>query len=541
MNKEVNFKKYFTILDILICVLLGFIYSFYPEYYTKGFCKVTHLLIGKVVIETIIFLLVTISIRYIIDKANEKKRKNENSFFELFNKNNKFYKHRLWIIAIIILLMWTPMIIALYPGTLSNDTWGQLGQFWGMFHGEILNDHHPVIDTLLMGTLIFGFYKILGNWHFAFFIYVCIQALITALIFSTSIIYGKEKLKLKNLYIGIMIALYALIPIFPGSVQAINKDSLFSWIYVLFFILYLEYIRTNGRSLDKTTDFIKLLIIALLCCLTKKVGFYVLLMSLLGLCLFKFTNRKKIFAISVSLVLVMMIIMPFIFEKLKIKPGGEQEKYSLLFQQTARYLKYNGNDVNKDERKIIETVIGKDSEEIVNVYNPIFADPVKGYEQVTSSDNYKKYLIVWVKQGLRHPLTYIDATNCMLSGWFSFRIYKPLMNMEYKNAKLASFVQDAYNWIYKIPIIKYLLTPGMYVSLIPLFSFSTIMNDKKNRKKAIALLPLFFSLVFGCFLAPDSGNVEGQRYLYPVTYTSILVLMWVLSLQNQRKKYADKK
>ena len=45
----------------------------------------------------------------------------------------------------------------------------------------------------------------------------------------------------------------------------------------------------------------------------------------------------------------------------------------------------------------------------MEVYDPLFADPVKGYTQMAESSDYKDYIIVWLKQGLRHPMTYIDS------------------------------------------------------------------------------------------------------------------------------------
>jgi len=38
-------------------------------------------------------------------------------------------------------------------------------------------------------------------------------------------------------------------------------------------------------------------------------------------------------------------------------------------------------------------------------------------------------------------------------------------------------------------------------------------------------------------MAPASNNIEGQRYLYPVIYTSLITLMWVIySIKNRNFK-----
>ena len=554
MEKLKKLKNYFSIIDIIFCLFLGTAFSIYPEYYTKGSCEASpHLVIKSIGLFCIIFI-VSIAIKMLISKINSIEDKKDGLISKLFNKENKIYKYRLFILAGIILLLWLPVIISLYPGTLSNDTWNQLNQYISLSNGEHLRDHHPVFDTIYIGSLIVPIAKLSGNWQLAFFIYVMIQAIITSLVFAYSLIFAKEKLKLNNIFIIIFLVIYAILPIFPASVQAINKDALFSWIYVLFFINFLDIVRTKGSQLENNKFFAATIVLALFCCLTKKVGMYVLLLSLVLLLLFKISNKKRIICIIASVIILMKIIMPFILEKFQIEKGGQQEKYSLFFQQTARYLKENMDDINEEDRLFIEEVIGQDANEIVKVYDEKYADPVKGYTQRVTDDKYIKYLFVWAKLGLKHPSSYIDATNCMWSGWINYTMYKPLMNMNHHNqldtdymdesvsqrhgtAKSAEFIQNAYDTLYKIPVIKYLLTQGMYIVIIPLFALSTTLKKGgKGKGYWIGIIPLFLSIALGCLLAPVADNIEGQRYLFPVTFTSVAVLMWTVFVQKEKEK-----
>ena len=547
-------KKYFSSIDILLCFFLGIAFSIFPDYYNNGSYTIDKYLFFRLIIYFFTFSILCICIRVLIDKLNKIQNNKDGVIDKIFNKENKVYKYKIFIIAGMIFLLWLPIIIGLFPGTVANDTWGQLNQFLFLSKGGHLYDHHPVLDTIYMGIIISFIVNICNNWNLAFFVYVIIQALITSMVFAYSIIYAKEKLELNNVFIVCFLIIYAILPIFPTSVQAINKDAIFSWIYVLFFINYIEIIRTNGQQLKNKKFFALTIVLSILCCLTKKVGMYVLIGALISLLLIKICNKKKIVSIIMILLIIMMIIIPIIFNVFKIEKGGAQEKYSLLFQQTARYLKYNMEDVTENEKEIIEKVIGQDVNAIVQVYNPTLADPVKGYEQQTDRINYLKYLLVWATQGLRHPKTYLDATNCMLSGWISFNEYKPLMEMSHHTqlissiidenitkreglAKSADTIQLIYDKLYSIPVIKYLLTPGLYTTLIPLFSLATILKQKENNKRyCVVLVPLFLSIILGCFLAPASDNIEGQRYLYPITYTFIIVLMWMIYIQKKGKE-----
>ena len=553
-NKLLKIRENLSILDIILFLFLGLFFAVSPSYNTIGDCDFNIKIILNGLGLSIIFIIVAIILRLIFNFINGIDSNKTEKIDILFNQNKKIYKYRTIILAMIILLFWMPILCSLYPGTASNDTWGQITQFYSIKNRTyLLEDNHPILTTFIIGIIIVPLSRITGNWHLFMFLYVLLQAIATSLVFSYSLVYAKEKLKLNNKYIIFFLVLYCILPIFPCSVQAINKDALFSWIYVLFFINYIEIVRTNGKSLNDTETLDKIIVISILACLTKKVGMYVILIAL-GIMFFtRISNKKKLLIPFITILVFMKIVMPITLNTFEIPKGGEQEKYSLLFQQTARYLKYHKDDITEEEKQIIEKVIGQKVDNIVAVYNPNFADPVKGYEQRTETKNYKKYLFVWLKQGLRHPGTYIDATNAMISGWISFREYKPLMSMEWHSRlnpnivdekatqrditeKSATFIQNTYDKIYNMPIIGILLTPGLYTALIPSFAFITTIKYRNKRKNYwLGIIPLILSITLGCFLAPDSGNTEGQRYLYPVTYTSIITLMWVIYTMKDKK------
>ena len=158
--------------------------------------------------------------------------------------------------------------------------------------------------------------------------------------------------------------------------------------------------------------------------------------------------------------------------------------------------------------------------------------------------DYIKYLKVWAAQFLRHPYTYIEAFQAMLSGWFSFCEYDPLMNMNWHGQldktiipdwvpvrsafakKTADAVQNAYHNIFRTPIWGGVLSYGLYAALLPAFALATALRNCKNQsvKYYLVLIPVLLSIVLGCWLAPLSIHFEGRRYLYPLTYTAPLLL-----------------
>lgn len=153
-----RFVKEVSVIDLIFCLLLGLAFTVYPEYYSKECYTVTIQSTLKIIGLFLLFLYITVSIRMIIIALILKKDSKAGIVNRLFNSNNKIYKYRLLIISAIIFLIWLPILICLYPGTAANDTWNQLGLFKSFLNGGNLYDHHPILDTIIMGGVLFPVY-----------------------------------------------------------------------------------------------------------------------------------------------------------------------------------------------------------------------------------------------------------------------------------------------------------------------------------------------------------------------------------------------
>ena len=252
-------------------------------------------------------------------------------------------KNSIFVITLILLICWLPVIGILYPGSLNNDGWGQIRQVGY----KLYTNQHPMFDTLVMAGFIYYLAHLWnGKWQLAIFTYTIIQTIIMSFVLAYTLTYSKKKLKVNSKILFCILIIYGVFPIFPGTVQAISKDTLFSWVYVLFLVNFLEMIRTKMTCLERKRNIIYTIILSILCAFTKRIGIYVVLASFFIL----LTNIKSWKNIS-FIVIVMFIFMIFldivnqyfsIFHILKI---GKEGKYSLFFQHTARYSKYYENEV----------------------------------------------------------------------------------------------------------------------------------------------------------------------------------------------------
>lgn len=460
--------------DIIVNLFLALLIASSSKYIATGNCEFNAVYFLTALVLFIFLLICNEGLRYFI--SNYYNKTAEEKIPIPIIKWLFFSKWSLFRIAILIFFLWAPILIALYPGTLINDSWGQLQQFMmftenGVIHRNVLTDHHPFFDTLFMGILIVPFAKSTGFWHISIFAYVLLQAAITSLTFSYSVLYIYKKLKIGLKPAIGMLLVYSFLPVYASSVQTVSKDALFSWIFVLFFIFYMEVVRTNGSVLDDNGFFIKFIASLFFCIVTKKVGFYVVSMSMVSLYLTQIYNKKKVLIGVIISFSIMCIMLPGMRTILDIQPGGIQEMFSMPFQQTARFVKYHPDEVTEEEKKAIDKVLGY--QDLAQRYNPLFADPVKGYSQKGTFKDYILYLKVWAYEGCRHPETYINATTAMISGWFSFSEYAPLMSMEWHSqldTKLipeevsnrgnfftvtATNFQSFFDEIYKVPFLLF--------------------------------------------------------------------------------------
>lgn len=76
-NFFIKAKNKLTIIDAISCIILGFICSFLPTYLTKGTFTVNGTLIGKVIVYSIIFIIVTITLHFVHDLLIKRKEKRD--------------------------------------------------------------------------------------------------------------------------------------------------------------------------------------------------------------------------------------------------------------------------------------------------------------------------------------------------------------------------------------------------------------------------------------------------------------------------------
>ena len=470
-----------------------------------------------------------------------------------------FYSKKLFLrIMNLMLLCWLPLLILFFPGNFDVDTYWQLPQIYGL---AALGNHHPFFDTLLFGL----FWKIgdaLGSNAWSLFLYAVFQYLATAGAFTVAICYVHQHSY--NIWIPrIMWIFFAFYPAIPQFSMSIAKDALHDWIFVLFFIFYLETLRTRGKSLTKPRFVALTILISFLCALTKKTGIYIILISYLVLLLTLKQGRKFLTAVIVVVVLLYNGLWNHvILQSLNVMPGSEREKYSLPSQQVALYLKWNRSEMTSSDWKTLQGVYNT-PEKLAESYQPISADNTKLYwKEKTNRSNKVRFFKWYIKTALKVPKTFLLAQAALNEpflciddriGRSGTRIYyegvafqsrmpleKTALSSTYPNTtekdmhdifktayrnKKYERIHQAYidNYLKSTQIMKPLFSKVLFVTWIPIFF---LFYGFYSRKKTIviAMIP---SLLNFCILAVSpvifSRYAMLSVYLTPIIFS----LPWI--------------
>ena len=418
-------------------------------------------------------------------------------------------------------------------------------------------NHHPYFVQLIH-ALFFNIGKEIGHLSIGFFL----LALLSILFSCAIILYGIRLMQQAKLSSRLLLAFaitYAIFPLYPYLSINPTKDGLFAYTFLLYLFTLFELYITDARCLKEKRYLFLHGITILLVCLTRHQGFYILLVECALLLICYKSNWKRIILMTIpSLCLVSAynnVLLPFI----NVEPAGKQEVYGSLFQQTAYYLKQHPDDVTTSELSAINKVLNSDT--IVAKYEFDKTDPVKnGYkynpwyrlfigapsifrhiDHSHEAEDLKTYRSAWLSMGLRHPLTYMEASLAVSAGFF-YNFNRLLLETEPKWAENGAATTPEYRFVhfnkaariynnriyswFKYPILNWIIA-------IPYYNWAAIfllgiLFYRKDFKGLIVFLPILLSL--GILLI--CPMVYG-RYAYPIVMGLPLLVIYTLFSKNR--------
>ncbi|MBW3091420.1 hypothetical protein KIH79_00325 [Bifidobacterium sp. 82T10] len=336
---------------------------------------------------------------------------------------------RILIPSAAMIACWTPVIVMMYPGTIWYDTGDQIAQWYGIeAYGQpagSISSHHPLLDTIVFGSLARLGDALAGDYQRALAVYAVVQCVVMCVELTGVCLYvahvGREGAARKA-----AVALFAFFSLFPALaifMMSIVKDSLHLLFLVPWLVMFAETARTRLEALRSPRFAAGFVALSVLAALTTMTGLYVTILSLCCLPLTRAGRAGRLRALAVAAVTALIATVVFPAAVRSILDVAHEDQNQLLvvpMQMTARYALDHPDDVTDAERAAIDRVNHVPFEDMVSRYNPYLADLVIQYS-LRDPSGVGEYLRAWAAMGLRHPDSYANAFAALESGWFSLR------------------------------------------------------------------------------------------------------------------------
>ena len=411
------------------------------------------------------------------------------------------------------------LFLAVYPGSLSRDSFTQIGQVLS----GVYTDHHPFAHTLLVGIFINIGNNIFHDINFGVALYCIFQLLVQAAVFSFGIMTLKQA-GISGFKCRSITTAYALVPIYCMFSVTVWKDVLFADSVLLFII---SMFRISGHIGKDKPNLIMLLFSGIGFGIFRSNGAYALILTSVIFLLMFIKKERRIVAICFVSLILSLSWKSAIRNFFHVTPPDSAEVFSIPEQQIAACIA-DGIPFSEEEISLINETA--DFDEIGKVYTPGVSDPVKnlirsynGNEAISA--NTSAYLKLWFDVGKRAPLTYLKAWilqtrgywNAGYTHWVTAAGVTMDNDMKIKNAPLIPFLLSLAEIMGNVLESSIFCSIGLATWAIIIcagFSFISRRNGNIIPAMCVPLMAIIFTLLIA---TPVFGEL---RYAYAL-YTSL--------------------
>lgn len=306
-----------------------------------------------------------------------------------------------------IFLCYLPVFLAVYPGFFVYDAQDELMQVIT----RNFSTHHPLIHVLLLGGVIQLVYKLTGSYNLGIACYTLLQMLVLSGIFAWCICRLKRS-GLTKMGSVLFTLYFGLCPVLVMFSLCSAKDGLFTGMLLIIVVLLRELVRDTEAFFNKKGQAVLLGAASVGMMLLRHNGFYAFLVFAVCLVLFHRAagigkHWKKLAVLFSGIFICFFIVssgLAFVFHA---DASENQEMLTVPIQQLARVYRTDQDALSLEDKSILYEIL---PEEALNRYTPKVSDGVKiDFQNEAYEKNPGRYFKLWVKWGVSHPFTYLNA------------------------------------------------------------------------------------------------------------------------------------
>lgn len=441
---------------------------------------------------------------------------------------------------VIIILCWMPVFLAVYPGFFVYDAQEEYVQV----ATRMFSTHHPLVHVLMLGGIICAVHKALGSYNMGIACYVVIQMLCVAGCFAFLLSYLRRKKVSRAVYFA-GVLYFAFFPVIVMFALCSAKDALFTSSLLLLLICLLQ-IGLNAEEFAASKKWLMLFIVSATgLMLFRNNGLYAFILMIPVLLLYMRKRRMKLCLCAVCAVALCLLVNAGLKTALHADASEKQEILTVPIQQLARTYKYTPEVFDEEDTKTLHEIL---PEEALRMYNARLSDPVKWrFENATFQKDKSKYAWLWIKIGLRKPLSYLNAWWMTSYGfWYPdavVNVYQgnSVFTFTYKDSSYFGYeveepgareskmpwLDEIYRrlsleiWKEKVPVLSMLFSMG---GMFWLYAFCFVYFLYKRKYQM--LLP--FYMIFAVWLTVILGPTYLPRYVLVFWFGLPLLVSMVL-------------
>lgn len=452
----------------------------------------------------------------------------------------------------VLLLLWSPWLIAYLPGAQGFDATSQVIMGSGMLP---VTAHHPPFTTLLY-TVAFMVGNAFGGVNAGTLCMLALQGLVLLLAMAYAIQCMKRWGVDRRVLLVIM-AFWGLLPLVPIYVSWITKDT----ISAALFILFLTELGNILHAKQKIPWFtwVLLSVDGVVLCLTRHDSILCIVVAVLACAVVLRAQAKMMLACGAVILVVYTLLNSALMPALGIAPGNSRESLSFFVQATARCIREHPDDMTAQERAVLEAcTLVDDLRQIGDVYDPTISDSVKALFDFTAPGaSLTDYFRVWVSMGLRHPATYLASfLEGTLGYWYPFAHWGNVEVVEIPRSvsvdsnavarrgvidqweqmyggygsmwfpALVDIANSVLGLLYNTPVVGQLFSPAAYIWLLAV-CVVWLCGHKSSLLALASPLVVKFAI---CCASPLAGSI---RYALPIVL-GLPILMGAMTVRSMR-------
>ena len=429
----------------------------------------------------VLAILFTLLCRYFWDRLLEWKHAVEKRRLQRAQKQEEAVKTKsrrsFWITAGVILLLYLPVFLAVYPGFFVYDAQDEYLQVVT----RNFSTHHPLMHVLFLGGIIQAVYKLTGSYNLGIACYTLIQMTVLAGIFAWFI----EKMKTRGMakWCRILLTLYfGLCPVLVMFSLCSAKDGLFTGMLLIMVVLLQELCADPEVFFGKRGNVLLFAASSLGMMLLRHNGFYAFLVFALIMIFYIKGWRSKVLVCFAAIIAAYLVINAGLAALLSADDSENQEMLTVPISQMARVYSDEKETLSLEEKEILCRYL---SEEALARYTPKVSDGVKiSFNNEAFAADASGFFKLWAKWGAEHPFTYLNA-------WFmtSYGFWYPdtVIDVYRGNAVFTYTYEDSSYFGYEVE------QPGVRESKIPWLDECYRRMSLEVTQQKIPVLSMLFS------------------------------------------------